>query len=197
MDVASGLRPPKATGPISSPPAYPRFFRGDPEQSLSFMGECRHFLAHYDQSFQSEEDKVTFVVMLLRTPASDWAADMWASPEGLPHSIQGFWDLFLLNFGPRQGKVDAAGPPAPEDDAASPPAPVGDAPGPPAPVGDAPGLPTPQTPALTPVTPALTRETPALTPNQVTPALPAAAPGRGCCPARSAVPCLFFVFFCI
>ncbi|KAI4899654.1 hypothetical protein NFI96_009980 [Prochilodus magdalenae] len=36
-DAASGFRPPPATGPISTPPAYPRFFRGDPEQNLNFI----------------------------------------------------------------------------------------------------------------------------------------------------------------
>ncbi|XP_062418964.1 uncharacterized protein LOC134131237 [Pungitius pungitius] len=69
--------PSASTGP--APMAMPGKYDGSPGKCLGFLMQCGMYIAHHSANYQTEKDRVDFVISLLTGRALDWATALWSA----------------------------------------------------------------------------------------------------------------------
>ncbi|XP_077953086.1 uncharacterized protein LOC144390462 [Gasterosteus aculeatus] len=69
--------PAASTGP--APMAMPGKYDGSPGKCLGFLMQCGMYIAHHSANYQTEKDRVDFVISLLTGRALDWATALWSA----------------------------------------------------------------------------------------------------------------------
>uniref|UniRef100_A0A3B1IBQ3 Gypsy retrotransposon integrase-like protein 1 n=1 Tax=Astyanax mexicanus TaxID=7994 RepID=A0A3B1IBQ3_ASTMX len=78
--------------------AVPERYDGSPDHCKGFLMQCTLYINHHPAQFQSEVDKIHFVLSLLTGRAKEWATALWTNNSDVLHSESRFYALFKSVF---------------------------------------------------------------------------------------------------